>query len=187
MNVAEFIDKWCRAELTRVALREVWKNEATDFTRWLEENIEILNEVIDLEIAGAEREKAAGDFSVDLVAEDRQGGTVVIENQLEASDHQHLGKLLTYIAALEAKAGIWIVARPRLEHVKAVTWLNETKETPVYLLQVEAVKIGDSVPAPLLTQIVGPGAEVRAAGETRQELTERQRLRRRFWTLLPGE
>jgi len=171
-------------KLRRVALREVWKHEATAFTPWLEENIEILNEVIDLNVVGAEREKVAGDFSVDLVAEDEDGGTVVIENQLEASDHDHLGKLLTYIAALEAKAAIWIVARPRPEHVKAVTWLNETTETPFYLLQVEAVQIGDSEPAPLLTQIVGPSPEARAAGEKRQEFSERHRLRRSFWTLL---
>ena len=171
-------------KLTRVPLREVWKNEATDFTPWLEENIEVLNEVIDLEITSADRERAAGDFSVDLVAEDQDGGTVVIENQLQASDHDHLGKLLTYIAALEAKAAVWIVARPRPEHTKAITWLNETTETPFYLLQVEAVTIGGSDPAPLLTQIVGPSPEARAAGETRQEFSERQRLRRRFWALL---
>lgn len=77
-------------KLTRVPLREVWKREATGFTRWLEENIEILNEVIDLGISTAEREKVAGSFSVDLLAEDQDGGTVVIENQLAASGHDHL-------------------------------------------------------------------------------------------------
>lgn len=171
-------------KLTRVPLRDVWAHEATGFTRWLEDNVEILNEVIDLNVTVAEREKTAGSFSVDLVAEDEDGGTVVIENQLEPSDHDHLGKLFTYVAALEAKAAIRIVSRPRPEHVKAVTWLNETTETPFYLLKVEAVKIGESDPAPLLTLIVGPSPEARAAGETRQELSERHRIRRSFWTLL---
>lgn len=171
-------------KLTRVPLRDVWKHEATGFTRWVEDNIELLNEVIDLTLVGVEREKLAGDFSVDLVAEDQDGGAVVIENQLEPSDHNHLGKLLTYVAALEAKAAIWIIACPRPEHVKAVTWLNETTGTPFYLLKVEAVTIGNSEPAVLFTQIVGPSPEARAAGETRQELNERQRVRRSFWTLL---
>jgi hypothetical protein len=69
-----------------VALREVWKHEAQDFTQWLQNNIDILNESLDLNLTGAERERPAGDFSVDLVAEDEDGGTVVIENQLEKSN-----------------------------------------------------------------------------------------------------
>jgi len=98
--------------LQRVALREVWKHEAQDFTQWLQNNIDILNEALDLNLVGAERERAAGDFNVDLVAEDEGGGTVVIENQLEKSNHDHLGKLLTYLSAMGAKAGIWIVSDP---------------------------------------------------------------------------
>ena len=81
-------------KIQRVKLREVWKHEAHDFTTWLENNIDVLNDVIDIELTGAEREKAAGAFSVDLVAEDDQGNPVVIENQLERSDHDHMGILL---------------------------------------------------------------------------------------------
>lgn len=81
--------------LQRVALREVWKHEAQDFTQWLGTNIDVLNEALDLNLLSADRERAAGDFSVDLVAEDQGGGTVVIENQLEKSNHDHLGKLIT--------------------------------------------------------------------------------------------
>ncbi len=117
-------------KLRRVPLREVWKNEATDFTTWLEDNPDVLNEVLDFNLSSLEREKAAGDFSVDLVGDDENGNTVIIENQLEASDHRHLGQVLTYLAALEAKAAVWIVSRPRQEHVKAVTWLNEATNTP---------------------------------------------------------
>lgn len=171
-------------KLQRVALREVWKHGAYDFTRWPEENVEVLNDVIDLNLAGAERERTVGDFSLDLVAENDAGNAAVIENQLERSDHDHLGKLLTYAAALDAVACIWIVARPRPEHVNAIQWLNELSSLPFYLVQVEAVRIGDSEPAPLLTKIVGPSLEARAAGETKRELSERQEIRRRFWTLL---
>ena len=82
-------------KIKRVSLREVWKHEAKDFTTWLEENIDVLNEVIDLELTSAEREKSVGTFNVDLVAEDNSGKPVIIENQLEKSNHDHLGKVIT--------------------------------------------------------------------------------------------
>jgi RecB family endonuclease NucS len=74
-------------KLQRVALREVWKHEALDFTKWLEENIDVLNDVLDLSLSSAESEQSAGAFSVDVLAEDEAGNPVVIENQLEASNH----------------------------------------------------------------------------------------------------
>ena len=95
--------------LQRIALREVWKHEAQDFTQWLQNNIDVLNESLDLNLVGANRERSAGDFSVDLVAEDEGGGTIIIENQLEKSNHDHLGKLITYLTAIGAKTAIWIV------------------------------------------------------------------------------
>lgn len=170
--------------ITRVKLREVWKHEALDFTTWLEDNTDVLNEVLDFNLVSVEREKAAGDFSVDLVGEDEDGQTVIIENQLEKSDHDHLGKVLTYLAAMDARAAVWIVARPRPEHVKAIAWLNEATNTPFYLLQVEAIRIGDSAPAPLLTRIVGPSVEARAAGAAKHNRTERHLQRKEFWTRL---
>ena len=171
-------------KITRVPLREVWAHEALDFTTWLEQNVDVLNEVLDFNLVSAEREKAAGDFSVDLVGEDEDGNTVVVENQLEKSDHDHLGKVLTYLAAMDAKSAVWIVARPRAEHVKAVTWLNEATSTPFYLVQVEAIRIGDSPAAPLFTRIVGPSVEARAAGEKKKELAGRDLVRREFWEQL---
>ena len=143
--------------------------------------------VLDFNLASAEREKTAGAFSVDLVGEDENGHTVIIENQLEKSDHDHLGKVLTCLASLDAKAAVWIVARPRPEHIKAITWLNESTSTPFYLIQVEAIRIGDSAPAPLLTRIAGPSAEARAAGATKKDLSERHEIRERFWTVFLGE
>jgi hypothetical protein len=168
--------------LQRVPLREVWNNEAQDFTPWLQENLEVLNESLDIHLSNAEREQTAGTFSVDLVAEDDTGNPVIIENQLEKSDHEHLGKLITYLTALGAKTAIWIVSDPRSEHVSAISWLNESRAASFYLLKVEAVKIGDSPPAPLLTLIVGPSEESIEVGEVKEELSERYILRKRFWT-----
>jgi hypothetical protein len=170
--------------LQRVALREVWKHEAQDFTQWLQNNIDVLNEALDLNLIGAERERSAGDFSVDLVAEDGSGGTVVIENQLEKSNHDHLGKLITYLTAMGAGTAIWIVSDPRPEHVKAIAWLNETSSTNFYMVKVEAVRIENSLAAPLFTLIVGPSEEAKEVGHTKQDIAERFLIRKRWWTLL---
>jgi len=169
--------------IERVPLRTAWRHEAYDFTTWLADNIDVLNEVIDVPLVSAEREQAAGAFSVDLVAEDRSGDTVVIENQLERSDHDHLGKLITYLSMYDAAKAIWIVAEPRPEHVTAVTWLNQSS-AEFYLLKAEAIQIGGSPPALLLTRIVGPSAEARQVGVQKKELGERHELRYRFWQQL---
>ena len=171
-------------KINRVPLRDVWKHEALDFTKWLQDNIDVLNDVLDLSLSSAEREQPAGDFNVDLVAEDEDGNTVVIENQLEKSNHDHLGKLITYLASVGAKTAIWIVAEPRPEHVSAIAWLNECSPAAFYLLKIEGIKIGDSTPAPLLTQIVGPSEESRKVGETKKELAERYVIRQAFWSKL---
>lgn len=168
-------------KLTRIPLRDAFKHEAYDFTRWLEENLDVLNDALDITLSSAEREASAGDFSVDLVAEDESGGKVIIENQLEKSNHDHLGKVITYLVAMEAHTAIWIVSDPRPEHISAITWLNEASTANFYLLKLEAIKIGDSAPAPLLTLIVGPSESTKAVGKAKQEFAERYDLRRSFW------
>ena len=115
------------------------------------------------------------------MAEDADGEPVVIENQLEKSDHDHLGKVLTYLVNVGATTAVWIVSDPRPEHVKTVAWLNESTSASFYLVKVEAIRIGDSPAAPLLTLIVGPSPESRAVGETKRELAERHEYRHRFW------
>lgn len=169
--------------LQRVPLREVWRHEARDFTKWLQDqdNLDELNAVLGLTLSSAEREQAAGEFSVDLVAEDQDGNPVIIENQLERSDHEHLGKIITYLAAIGATTAVWIVADPRPEHIGAISWLNDSSSGRFYLVKVEAVRIGDSEPAPLLTLIVGPGEESEEVGETKKGLAERYDLRYQFW------
>ena len=170
--------------LQRVALREVWKHEALDFTQWLQNNIEVLNETLDLNLTGADRERPAGDFSVDLVAEDEDGGTVVIENQLEKSNHDHLGKLITYLTAIGAKTAIWVVSDPRAEHIAAIGWLNASSSAAFYMVKVEAVRISDSPAAPLFTLIVGPSVETKEVEVTKKEIAERYVIRKRWWTKL---
>lgn len=171
-------------KITRIPLRDAFKHEALDFTKWLQDNLDVVNDVTDLSLSNAEREKSAGDFSVDLVAEDEGGNKVIIENQLERSNHDHLGKVITYLVAMEARAAIWIVSEPRPEHVSAITWLNESSSASFFLLKLEAIKIGDSPAAPLLTLIVGPSEETKAIGKAKQEFSERHNLRRAFWAQL---
>lgn len=171
-------------KIERVPLREVWRHEAYDFSSWLSQNIDVLNEVIHFEIQNVETEKSTGSFSVDITGEDPSGNIVIIENQLEKSDHDHLGKLITYLAAFDAKTAIWIVADARQEHIQAVSWLNENKETNFYLIKIEGIKIGDSQPAPLLTTIVEPSEELKRVGTVKKENSERHKIRFDFWSRL---
>jgi hypothetical protein len=171
-------------KIERVPLRAVWSHEAYDLTKWLEENVDVLNDVMGLSLVSADRERTAGTLSVDLVAEDEAGRTVVIENQLERSNHDHLGKIITYAALTDAHAAIWIVSDPKPEHVRAISWLNDSTPTSFYLLKIEGIRIGDAAPAPLLTLIVQPSEEGRKAGEVKKDLAEGATTRRRFWEQL---
>ncbi len=171
--------------IQRVSLRNVWKHEAHDFTVWLEANIDVLREILGFEILNPEREQSTGNFAVDIKAEDASGNTIIIENQLEKSDHDHLGKIITYLAAFDAKVAIWIVAHPRQEHIDAISWLNQgSNDCDFYLLQLEAIQIGNSAPAPLITKIVGPSEEAKQVGRIKQEDSMRHQLRLAFWTRL---
>ena len=171
-------------KLQRVPLRTVWKHEARDFTQWLHENLDFLNDSLDLELISAEREQSAGSFSIDLVAESSDSESYIIENQLEKSNHDHLGKVITYLTSREAKGAIWIVSEPRQEHINAMVWLNESSSSDFYLVKVEAVKIGASEPAPLLTLIVGPSIEAKEIGRVKQDKVERHFIRKKWWTKL---
>ena len=129
-----------------------------------------------------EREQSTGNFNVDILAEDESGNTVIIENQLEKSDHDHLGKIITYLTSFDAKIAIWIVSEPREEHIKAISWLNESTDSEFYLLKVEGIQIGDSNPAPLLTKIVGASQEAKMVGSAKKEKTELHKIRYKFWS-----
>lgn len=173
-------------KLEPVALREIWKHEAYDFTSWLFENCDVLNDQLGLTISPLEKEKSVGPFNVDILAEDSNGRVVIIENQLSRTNHDHLGKLLTYMSNLEAKIAIWVSTDPRPEHVTAINYLNEIvpQDTHFYLLRLQAFRIGDSNPAPHFTLIAGPSEERAAGGEVKKEFAERDIFRYRFFEQL---
>lgn len=170
--------------LRRVELREVWKHEAHSFTTWLVDNVEVLREAIGLEFESAEREQAAGTFSADIVDEDSTGNTVIIENQYGKSNHDHLGKVITYLTSFEASTAVWIVEQARPEHENAIAWLNQATSADFYLVKLEAIRIDDSPAAPLFTLIIGPSVEAKQTGKHNRDLKERHDLRFRFWTQL---
>ena len=175
------------SRLTRVPLRELWKHEAHGFTRWLSENLDYLNEALKLELTLVERE-ASGDMSfyADILAEDADGNYFIIENQLEKTDHDHLGKIITYMSNFEGKGAIWITSEPHPEHEAAIHWLNELlpEDSAIYLVKLEAYKIDASASAPLFTIIAGPTKEGRQVGKEKKELAERHVLHLSFWAQL---
>jgi len=174
-------------KIKKVPLRELWKKEDKGFTKWLEENIEYLNDVLDIDLSVLSREEKVGPFKVDLFAEDNYGNKVIIENQLEKTDHDHLGKVITYLTNLEANTAMWITSNPREEHIKAIEWLNTITPDNIsfYLVKVEAIKIEPQpLPAPLFSVVKGPTVESKQLGEERKEYAERHVLRKDFWTKL---
>lgn len=172
--------------LEYVPLREIWKHEAYDFTTWLFENCDVLNEQLGLTISPIEKEKSVGPFNVDILGEDSAGRAVIIENQLTRTDHDHLGKLLTYMSNLDAKVAIWVSTDPRPEHVTAINFLNENvpQDTQFYLLRLQTFRIGESKPAPLFTIEAGPSEERTAGGEVKKEFAERDKRRYEFFEQL---
>ncbi len=119
-------------------LRSVWQNEATDFTPWLQQNIDLLSEALGLDIQLMESEVSVGDFSVDLVGEEPSSGRpVIIENELERTNHDHLGKLLTYSAGKNGGVIIWVAKDIRPEHQAALDWLNNATQGNIDFFGVE--------------------------------------------------
>lgn len=153
-------------KLQRVDLRTAWKHEALDFTRWLvqEENLAELSDEIGIEIESPQTEVIVGSFHADILAEDQDGNKVIIENQLEPSNHDHLGKLITYASGLQAKTIIWIVEEVRDEHKQAIDWLNlhTDADTSFFVIKMELWKIGDSLAAPKFQIVSKPNDWTRA-------------------------
>jgi len=140
-------------------IRTVWANEAKDFTPWLAENLNTLGAELGIDIELITTEYGIGSFSLDIYARDISTGyTVVIENQLEATDHSHLGQLITYASGADAKIIIWISRDVREEHRKAIDWLNQVsnEETHFFAVEIQAITIDGSLPAPIFKVKASP-------------------------------
>lgn len=177
------------SRLQKVPLRELWKHEAHGFTHWLADNLDLLSEKIGFSLTFVKREASAGPFSADLLGEDPDGNSVIIENQLEQTNHDHLGKIITYLSNLDAKTAIWITSEPRPEHEKAIHWLNEMLpvDTAFFLIKLEAYQIDGSSPAPMFTIVAGPSVTSKQIGDQKKELAERHVIRLEFWKQLLEE
>ncbi len=175
-------------KLEKIELRDVWPHEALNFTKWLgqEKNISLLgNEIgIDFDIESIKTEESVGDFNVDILAqEEASERKIIIENQLEATNHDHLGKLITYASGHNAEIVIWIVKEVRDEHKQAINWLNEHTDEDInfFLIRMELWKIGDSLPAPKFSVISQPNEWVKVIKKSVSELTDTKVMQLEFW------
>lgn len=145
--------------LSDLPLRDAWPNEARQFTPWLAENIDQLSEVIGVPLELTGTEVAVESFAADILARNPMDDSVVlIENQLEQTDHKHLGQIMTYLAGLEAQTVIWIAPSFREPHLSAIRWLNEHTADGFSFFAVKArvVRIGDSPYAPIFETVEKP-------------------------------
>lgn len=166
-------------------LRKVWPNEATNFTKWLaeEENLAELGSAVGIDIDLEERESSVGSFSVDLYAtESGSGRRIIIENQLEDTNHDHLGKLITYASGKGAEVVIWIVKRARDEHRQAIEWLNQHTDSNIgfFLVEIELWQINDSLLAPKFNVVEKPNDWAKTM-KSIEGMSETDRLKVEFW------
>lgn len=178
-------------KLQEIDIRKVWQHEQYDFSKWLagEENIQELGDTLNLTLTDVETEKFVGNYRCDILCKDELTGKVVlIENQLEPTNHDHLGKIITYASGLDASVVIWIVASARQEHASAIEWLNKhtDEDLSFFLVEVHAYKIGDSDPAPQFKIIEQPNDFVKSVKSISKnsDLSDSERNRLEFWTQL---
>lgn len=174
-------------ELKFVRLRTKWISETHEFTPWLVENIHVLNEAAGLELEVENTEVAVGPYSADILAKDAGTGKyVIIENQLEKTNHDHLGKAITYASVLDASSIIWIASEFTDEHKKALDWLNDhtNDEVGFYGVRIELWQIDSSRPAIKLNVRSQPNTAVSQAAKSKasKDLTESRKAQLEFWT-----
>ena len=167
-------------------LREIWPHEALDFTPWLaeEENLALLSDAIGLDITVDETESSVGDFHVDIFA--TETGTdrkIIIENQLEDTNHDHLGKLITYASGKSADVIVWVVRHAREEHKAAIEWLNNHTDENIgfFLCEIKLYRIGDSDPAVKFEVIEKPNDWAKEIKKN-TSLSTTQQFRLEYWT-----
>lgn len=178
-------------KLTEVNVRDLWKHEQYDFSAWLakEENIAELGDLIGLSLVDVNTEVYVGAYRCDLVAKDETTGTkVIIENQLESTNHDHLGKIITYASGLDAKVIVWVVKEAREEHRSAIEWLNNNTLSGIafFLIEIHAYKIGDSLPAAKFEMVEKPNDFIKntKGSNSSGELNKSQAERLEFWEQL---
>jgi hypothetical protein len=181
------------AQLGRIAQvhpREVWPHEAHQFTPWLLRNVDVLSELLGMDLILEAAEHPVGDFSLDLKGYDEAtGDTVIVENQLEFSDHTHLGQILTYAAGTDPTTIIWLTTGFRSEHRAAIDWLNERtdEKTRFFGVVIKVVRIGDSEPAPSFELVAQPNdweKQVRRATSALSETSGKAAIYSEFWELV---
>lgn len=180
--------------LEQVDLREIWVTEAGDFTPWLasERNLALLGDVIGVELELEAQEKNVGSFRADILCKDLvTGNWVLIENQLERTDHRHLGQLLTYAAGLKADTIVWIADQFTEEHRAALDWLNEITDDrfSFFGLEIELWKIGESAVAPKFNIVGKPNDWKTTVSDAAKQIeeggvTEMKLLQREYWSEL---
>ncbi len=176
-------------ELKKVDLREVWQHEEYGFSKWLteEKNIELLSREIGIEFDNVQTEAPTGRYSVDILAEEEATGRkIIIENQLEITDHDHLGKIITYASGYDADIIIWLVREFREEHKQAIDWLNEKTESKInfFLIRVELWQIENSPIAPKFNIISQPNdwAKTLRDSKVSGQLSETKMMQLDFWS-----
>ncbi len=176
-------------KLQEIDIKTVWQHEQYDFSKWLanEENIQELGNTLNLSLTDVETEKFVGKYRCDILCKDEITGKVVlIENQLEPTDHDHLGKIITYASGLDASVVVWIVSSARQEHASAIEWLNKHTDDDLafFLIEVHAYKIGNSEPAPQFKIIEQPNDFVKTVKTIAKNstLNDTEKCRLEFWT-----
>jgi len=181
-------------KMQKVELREIFKNEASDFTPWLgqKDNIALLGEVLGLELEVQKQEANVGSFRADILCKEGQSGkAVLVENQIEPTDHGHLGQLLTYAGGLDAAFVVWVAQKFGEEHRAALNWLNDkfegVEDAPGFFgVEVELWRIGSSEPAPRFNVVAKPNDWSTSVKRVAREagLTEKEQLRLKYWSKL---
>ena len=180
--------------LERVELRDIWVTEAQDFTPWLarEENLKVLADAVNMDLELEAQEKNVGPFRADILCLNSDDGSwVLIENQLERTDHGHLGQLLTYASGLDVVTIVWVAAKFTDEHRASLDWLNEITDNTFrfFGLEVELWRIGDSPAAPKFNVVSKPNDWTRTISQAARrisegEISEVKVQQFRYWTAL---
>jgi|TARA_B110000971_G_C19991592_1_gene492232 hypothetical protein len=174
-------------KVEKLSVRDQWKNEEYDFTPWLakEENIQLLGDEINLDLEVEGVEIAIGSYKADIVARDGNNRTVIIENQLEKTDHKHLGQIITYASGVEAQIIVWVCSQVTDEHRQAIDWLNEVTRADIafFACEIELWRIGDSVAAPKFNVVASPNDWTKVVKSTvnSKELSDTKRAHLDFW------